>query len=70
MGIIRLKIRELASEKGWTIKEVSDRSGVVYSTLRTYARSPGMAMVDFTSLQKIARAFDVMIEDLVEVVEE
>jgi transcriptional regulator with XRE-family HTH domain len=70
MGIIRLRIRELAAEKGWTIKEVSDRSGVVYSTLRTYARSPGMAMVDFTSLQKLARTFDVMLEDLVEVIEE
>ncbi len=70
MGIIRLRIRELAAEKGWTIKEVSDRSGVVYSTLRTYARSPGMAMVDYTAIQKLARTFDVMIEDLVEVVEE
>ncbi len=70
MGIIRLRVRELAAEKGWTIKEVSDRSGVVYSTLRTYARSPGMSMVDFTAIQKLARTFDVMIEDLVEVVEE
>ncbi|MEM9927679.1 MAG: helix-turn-helix transcriptional regulator [Cyanobacteria bacterium P01_D01_bin.50] len=70
MGIIKLKVRELAAEKGWTIKEVSDRSGVVYSTLRTYARSPGLATVDFTAIQKLARAFDVMIEELVEVVEE
>ncbi|MBD0261576.1 MAG: helix-turn-helix transcriptional regulator [Tolypothrix sp. Co-bin9] len=70
MGVIRLRIRELAAEKGWTIKEVSDRSGVVYSTLRTYARSPGMSMVDFTAIQKLARVFDVMIEDLVEVVED
>ncbi|MBW4448766.1 MAG: helix-turn-helix domain-containing protein [Hassallia sp. WJT32-NPBG1] len=70
MGVIRLRIRELAAEKGWTIKEVSDRSGVVYSTLRTYARSPGMSMVDFTAIQKLARVFDVMIEDLVEVIEE
>ncbi len=46
------------------------RSGVVYSTLRTYARLPGMAMVDYTAIQKLARTFDVMIEDLVEVVEE
>jgi DNA-binding Xre family transcriptional regulator len=70
MGIIRLRIRELAAEKGWTIKEVSDRSGVIYSTLRTYARSPGLETIDFTSLQKLARTFDVMIEDLVEVVKD
>ncbi len=68
MGMIRLKIREFADEKGWTLKEVSDRSGVVYSTLRTYARSPGLATVDFTAIQKLARTFDVMIEELVEVV--
>jgi hypothetical protein len=29
-----------------------------------------MAMVDFTCLRKLARTFDVMIEDLVEVLEE
>lgn len=70
MGIIRLRIREFADKKGWTLKEVSDRSRVIYSTVRTYARLPGMAMVDFTSHQKLARTFDVMLEDLVEVLEE
>lgn len=28
MGMIRLRVREFAAQKGWTIKEVSDRSGV------------------------------------------
>jgi transcriptional regulator with XRE-family HTH domain len=65
-----LRIREYAEQRGWTLKEVSDRSGVVYSTLRTYARSPGLATVDVTALQKLARTFDVMMEDLIEVVEE
>lgn len=70
MGLIKLRIREFAEEKGWTLKEVSERSGVIYSTLRTYARSPGLATVDYTAIQKLARTFDVMIEDLVEVVKE
>ncbi|KAM3099804.1 helix-turn-helix domain-containing protein [Phormidesmis sp. 146-35] len=70
MGLVRLRIREFANKRGWTIKEVSDRSGVVYSTLRTYARSPGMAMVDATALIKLAKVFEVTIEDLIEVVEE
>ena len=70
MGLVRLRIREYAQEKGWTLKEVSERSGVVYSTLRTYARSPGLATVDVTALQKLARTFDVMMEDLIEVVED
>ena len=70
MGLVRLRIREFAEERGWTLKEVSERSGVVYSTLRTYARSPGLATVDVTALQKLARTFDVMMEDLIEVVED
>ena len=70
MGLVRLKIRELAAQKGWTLKEVSDRSGVIYSTVRSYARRPEMAMVDFICLRKLARTFDVMIEDLVEALEE
>ena len=69
MGLFRLRIRELTEEKGWTLKELSVRSGVHYSTLKTYARSPGMTTVDLSAVQKIARTFDVMIEDLLEVIE-
>lgn len=70
MGLVRLKIREFAEERGWTLKEVSERSGVNYSTLKTYARSPGIAMIDTTALIKLARVFEVTIEDLIEVIEE
>jgi transcriptional regulator with XRE-family HTH domain len=70
MGLVRLRIRELAEEKGWTLKEVSVRSGIPYTTVTTYARSTGMATADVTALQKLARTFDVMMEDLIEVVEE
>ncbi|NJO40032.1 MAG: helix-turn-helix transcriptional regulator [Cyanobacteria bacterium CRU_2_1] len=70
MGLVKLRIRELAEEKGWTLKEVSSRSGVPYTTITTYARSPGMATVDVTALIKLARTFDVAIEELIEVIEE
>ncbi len=70
MGLIRLRVREFAQERGWTLKEVSKRSGIPYTTIATYAKSSGMATVDYTALQKLARTFDVMIEDLVEVLEE
>ncbi|MEG4506713.1 helix-turn-helix transcriptional regulator [Microcoleus sp. F6_B4] len=70
MGLIKLRVREFAAEKGWTLKEVSERSGVVYSTLRTYARSPGLATIDVTALHKLARTFDLQIEDLYEIVQE
>jgi putative transcriptional regulator len=70
MGLVRLRIREFAEEKGWTLKEISARSGVNYSTLKTYARSSALATVDATALVKLARVFDVAIEDLIEIVEE
>lgn len=70
MGLVRLRIRELAAEKGWTLKEVADRSGVNYNTVKSYARNPGMNMIDYTAVYKIARAFDVLVEDLAEVLEE
>ncbi|KJH73020.1 helix-turn-helix domain-containing protein [Aliterella atlantica] len=70
MGLVRLRIREFASERGWTIEEVSERSGIAYTTVKNYAKSPGLATVDVTSLQKLAQTFDVLMEDLFEVVQE
>ncbi|QSJ17808.1 helix-turn-helix transcriptional regulator [Nostoc sp. UHCC 0702] len=70
MGLVRLKIRELAAERNWTIKEVAERAKVNYNTVKSYARHPGMNMVDLTAVQKIARAFNISIEELMEVVEE
>ncbi|MBD1921067.1 helix-turn-helix transcriptional regulator [Microcoleus sp. FACHB-831] len=69
-GLVRLRIKEFAAKEGWTLKEVSDRSGVPYGTVKTYAVSSGMAMADVSALCKLARAFDVLIEDLVEVIRE
>lgn len=68
--MFRLKIKELAAERGWTLKQVAERSGLPYSTVATYANSPGMVMVNLISVLKIARVFGVAIEDLVEVLEE
>ena len=70
MGLVRLRIKEFADKKGWTLKEVAERSGVHYSALKNYARSPGLATVDVTALHKLARTFDVLIEDLYEIVQE
>jgi transcriptional regulator with XRE-family HTH domain len=65
-----LRIRELAARENWTLLDVAERSGVPYSTIKTYARSPGMTMVDIGALLKLARTFDVLIEDLFEIVKE
>ena len=70
MGLVRLRIKEFADERGWTLKEVAERSDVNYQTVISYVRRDKMATIDFTAVQKIARAFDVAIEDLVEILEE
>ncbi|WP_448601690.1 helix-turn-helix domain-containing protein [Thermoleptolyngbya sp.] len=70
MGFIRLRIKEFAEERGWTLKEVADRSDVNYKTLVSYVRRDRMATIDYTAILKIARAFEIPIEDLVEVLEE
>jgi transcriptional regulator with XRE-family HTH domain len=69
-GLVRLRIKEFAAREGWTLKQVADRSGVAYSTIKTYAVSPGMAMANINALRKLAQTFDVLIEDLLEVVKE
>ncbi|MEG4148583.1 helix-turn-helix transcriptional regulator [Microcoleus sp. Pol12B5] len=70
MGRMRLRIREFAQEKGWTLREVSNRTGIPCTRIATYASSPGMATVDYTALNKMARVFDIVIEDLVEILEQ
>ena len=39
MGYVRLRIRELAEQKGWTFREVADRSGVNYQKIGSKAPS-------------------------------
>jgi putative transcriptional regulator len=71
MGRVRLKIRELAQKRGWTLQDVADRAGVNYNTVKSYARrDDGMNTVDLTAVYKIACAFEVTIEELMELVEE
>ncbi len=70
MGYVRLRIRELAQQKGWTLKEVADRSGVNYNTVKSYVQRDVLNTVDLSAVYKIARSFDVTIEELMELVEE
>lgn len=70
MGYVRLKIRELAEERGWTLKDVANRSGVNYNTVRSYVQRGTLNTVDLSAVFKIARAFEVTLEELVEVLEE
>jgi hypothetical protein len=49
MGLIRLKIRELADERGWTLKEVAER-GLNYSTVKNYVQRESMTMTDYKAI--------------------
>ncbi|MGI0492218.1 helix-turn-helix domain-containing protein [Alkalinema pantanalense CENA528] len=68
--MFKLRIKELAAKRGWTLKEVSELAGLPYSTVATYANSSGMVMVNLISLRKLAQVFEVSIEDLMEVLED
>ncbi|BBD62506.1 XRE family transcriptional regulator [Nostoc sp. HK-01] len=70
MGYVRLRIREFAQQKGWTLKEVAERSGVNYNTVKSYVQRDVLNTVDLSAVYKIARTFEVTIEDLMELVEE
>ncbi len=68
--IIKVRIREFAAKEGWMLRELSEKSGVSYSTIKTYAVSSGMVIADLGALRKLAQTFNVLIEDLLEVVNE
>lgn len=70
MGYVRLRIRGLADAKGWTLKEVADRSGVNYNTVKSYVQRGELNTVDLSAVYKIARVFEISIEDLMEISEE
>ena len=70
MGLFKLRIRELAKEKGLTLKAIATQADVPYSTVATYASSPGMATADIPAVMRIAQVLGASVEDLVEVIEE
>ncbi|WP_242053600.1 hypothetical protein [Nostoc sp. FACHB-888] len=47
-----------------TLKELFDRFGVIYITVRSYASCQEMTTVDFTANRKLDHNFDVAIEYL------
>jgi transcriptional regulator with XRE-family HTH domain len=69
MGYVRLRIREMAEQRGWTLKELAERAEVNYNTLKSYVQRDILNTVDLSAVYKIARAFDVTIEELMEIVE-
>jgi len=70
MGRVRLRIRELAQKRGWTLQDVADHAEVNYNTVKSYARCDGkMNTVDLSAVYKIDRALEVTIEDMIQLME-
>lgn len=61
----RLRIKEVAAEKGMSMTKLSHRSEVAYNTIRKLFRDP-YAEVTVTTLRRIAKVLDVSVKDLLE----
>jgi len=65
LGMIRLKVREVATEKGFSMSRLSREANMAYKTIQTIWRDP-YHEVTTTTLDKLAKALDVQPSDLIE----
>lgn len=61
----RLRIKEVAAEKGMSMTKLSHRSEVAYNTIRKLFKDP-YAEVTVTTLRRLADALGVSVRDLIE----
>lgn len=58
----RFRVRELAEQRGWSLRQLALRSGARYATVWEIANEQGNPTV--TTLEQIADALDVNVRDL------
>jgi len=63
--IIRLRVKEIAEQKGFNISSLSRKADVGFSTVKRIFRDP-YKEVTTTTLEKLARALGVPTADLIE----
>jgi len=63
--MLRLRVKEIAQSKGFSMGELSRKSNVAYNTIKLIYREP-FREVTTTTLNKIAKALDVPTTDLLE----
>jgi DNA-binding Xre family transcriptional regulator len=63
--MIRLKIKEVAQQKGYSMSRLSRESNMAYKTIQTIWRDPNHE-VTTTTLNKLARTLGVDPSDLIE----
>ena len=67
--MIRLKIKEVAQQKGFSMSRLSRESNMAYKTIQTIWRDP-YHEVTTTTLDKLARTLEVDPSELIEYVPE
>ncbi len=63
--MIRLRIKEVASEQGLNMSQLSRKSDISFSTIKRLWRDP-YKPISTAILDKIATALDVSVHDLIE----
>ena len=61
----RLRVKEVANEKGISLTKLSQRSEVAYNTVRRLWREP-YTDVTLSTLQRLANVLGVTVNDLIE----
>ena len=67
--MIRLRVKEIAQEKGFSLGKLSRASDVAYNTVKAIYRNP-YKEVTTTTLNKLAAALGVPVTELIEDVPE
>lgn len=63
--MIRLRVKEVAAEKGVSMRKLSSNADIAYNTLRTIYRDP-YRQITTTTLDKLAKALNVDVRELIE----
>lgn len=66
---MRLRVKEVAKSKGFSMGRLKRESHLSYNTIRTLYKNP-FRHVNSSTLEKIARALGVEVSELIESVEE
>jgi len=67
--MLRLRVREIAEAKGWTMSGLSRASDVSFKTVKRLFRNP-YSDVNASTLEKLALALNVEVGDLMERVDD
>jgi transcriptional regulator with XRE-family HTH domain len=65
MSTTRLRVKEVAQKKGWSMTKLSHRSEVAYKTIQKIFRDPS-AEVTIKTLNRLAQALGVSTRELLE----